>query len=299
MSKKICVFMISIFIFLLNFIPQNVYADEKNKSFEDADYIITYTVDDIWNSGYNGRVQITNRSDKVLEDWEIVLSTKNQIVNIWNAEITYQDDDMCILSNKGWNKTISSGESIEWGYTASLEHDNYCVPEIKMRKKITTDISDAYMKTILKSISDDHIDSGESVIIDDAYVISCLDTIEEYPNYARGIYSDSKTKTKNFLVTVLGTDKKVFSITEKVTASFNTYTDGVCITSHSATFTAYNNSYKLISNKQTIKINTWLNTLASGRVEMKIQKGSSEFMIHANATAFSTGKFNLSIDQVY
>lgn len=137
-----------------------------------------------------------------------------------------------------------------------------------------------------------------SVIVDNAYIITCTEEIKEEPQMERGVYTLTRSAKKTFLVTVLGKDKKVFAITQEVMAAFNTYTYEACIKTHSATFTSYSDSYKLVSKEQVSNINVWGDPV-SGMIDIKIKKGSTEMLVCASATVYGNEKFRLNIAQVY
>lgn len=280
--------------------PSHVCAaeQEESKVYKYGDYEITYYVDEVWNAGYNVRIQIANKSNTPTQDWEVVLFSDDEITNIWNAEVKYSDDGTYIIENAGWNKNISTGDIIEWGYTANYDTIPNYVSQIEVREKITEDISDEHMEQVIETLAENEIGNHESVIVDNAYVITCLEEIKEEPRMERGVYTLTRSKEKTFLVTVLGKDKKVFVITQEVMAAFNTYTMEACIKSHSATFTSYSDSYKLDSKKQVSNINVWGDPV-SGIINIKIKKGSTEMLVCASATVFGNEKFCFNIKQVY
>lgn len=272
--------------------------EEESKVYEYGDYEITYYVDGVWDTGYNVRMQITNKSNIPTKDWEVVFFSCDEIKNTWNAKVKYSDDGTYIIENAGWNKNISSGNSIEWGYTANYDTIPNYPSMIEVREEITENISDEYMDKVLEMLAENEIGNHESVIVDNAYVITCLEEIKEEPQMERGVYTLTRSKKRTFLVTVLGKDKKVFAITQEVMAAFNTYTNEACIKSHSATFTPYSDSYKLVSKKQVSNIDVWGDPV-SGIINIKIKKGSTEMLVCASATVFGNEKFTFHIEQVY
>lgn len=74
-----------------------------------------------------------------------------------------------------------------------------------------------------------HIESGETVIIDDEWEVSCTELHTCKP---MGAYSNSKSETRVYRVKKLGANKVAFSITQSVSYIINTENDTVQITSY-------------------------------------------------------------------
>lgn len=299
-SRKLIAIFIVTFSFISSFGVSHVCAAEQNecKVYQYGDYEITYYIDGVWDTGYNIRVQIASKSNASIKDWEVVFFSDDEIMNIWNAEVKYGDNGVYIIHNAGWNGNISTGNTVEWGYTANYDVIPDYASAIEVREKITEDISDEYMGQILEVFAGNELSNHESVIVDNAYVITCMEEIQEKPQVTRGVYTLTRSKKKTFMVTVLGKDQKVFSITQEVLAAFNTYTLQACIKSHSVTYTPYSSSYKLASKKQVSNIDEWGDPV-TGIINVKIKKGSTEIMVCASATVFGNEKFMFSIEQVY
>ncbi len=83
--------------------------------FEGQNYRVTFTVTSYWDAGYNANVKLENTGDSTIENWYLGFDYNNSITNIWNAEISSNEDIEYIIKNVGWNQDIAAGNSIEFG----------------------------------------------------------------------------------------------------------------------------------------------------------------------------------------
>lgn len=277
----------------------SVEAEEfSNKVYYDyGSYGVEYSIEGIWNNGYNVRVVVTNNTDKVIDDWEVLFNSEDSIINIWNAEVAYNDNDTYIISNKGWNKRIEAYNSIEWGYTANYEDKPHHGCDFVIREKVTEDMSQEELGNVIDVLSNNDLEDGESVIVDNAYLIECEEE-EETPRLRAGAYAASKSSTVTFKVKVLTTKKKVFSITQKVNYVVNSIKDTVKITSHKVTFTAHVKGYSG-SVKYESRINVENKTMIASFSTVTVKKGTSKGAVHAGVCAYSTGKCDFSCMQIW
>ena len=77
---------------------------------------IQYHVDCDWKSGFQGKISITNKSNKTLEDWVLEFDLKRSITNIWNAVEESRDGEHYIFGNLEYNSNIKPGETISFGF---------------------------------------------------------------------------------------------------------------------------------------------------------------------------------------
>ena len=299
-SKKILKVIYTLMILSLLCILKHNRVEAKefsNKLYYDYDsFEVEYNIDGLWNDGYNVRVVVTNKTDNVIEDWEVLFNSEDNIINIWNADITYNENDTYIISNKGWNKKIEAYDSIEWGYTANYENEPHYGCDFIIREKVTEDMSQEELGNVMDVLSNRDLEAGESVIVDNAYLIECEEEEEENPRLRAGAYAATKSSTVTFKVKVLTTKKKVFSITQKVNYVVNSVKNTVKITSHKVTFTAHAKGYSG-SVKYESRINVENKTMIASFSTVTVKKGSSKGAVHAGVCVYSTGKCDLSCIQ--
>lgn len=169
-------------------------------SVEEENYKLEYTEYSNWDDKVNGKITITNTSDKRIEDWSLMLDGNFQIESIWNAAITEsfeeedeQDTYYYDLENAVYNQNIEAGQSVEFGFIAKcrdkLEITNHELFEMGM-------ISEDYMEEDLE----DEPDYGDDEFIYDA---DFFDSLEEYYAYLDSIMPKKKSSAKSrALVTV-------------------------------------------------------------------------------------------------
>lgn len=160
-------------------------------------------------------------------------------------------------------------------------------------------VSEEDINAILNVISKSEFSDGQSIIVNDKYLVTCDMTVITVPSLEKNAYSVTRSASQTFTATHLGSKVNVFTVSQTVTAVFNTYTGKVKISSHSANFTAIDKSYRLISSNQAMSLNVWNTVLAGGRIEMIIGQGSATGLLRAYATVYSNETFNLRFEQVY
>ncbi len=90
------------------------------------DYEVSYTEYSRWDNHVNGKLTITNNTERTIEDWSLLLEANIEIENIWNASIvdSYElrdgeSDGFCYsLENVVNNQNIKAGEAVEFGFIA-------------------------------------------------------------------------------------------------------------------------------------------------------------------------------------
>lgn len=83
--------------------------------FEGKNYKVIFTLTSNWDEGYNAKVKIENIGDSTIQNWYLGFDYNNSITNIWNAEISSNEDTEYVIKNVGWNQDIAVGNSIEFG----------------------------------------------------------------------------------------------------------------------------------------------------------------------------------------
>ncbi len=83
---------------------------------QEGNYSIEYALDSDWDSGFSGRITITNNTEKTLEDWSLEFDFDRTITSIWNGSMEMEDDNHYIISNAGYNANIPAGQSVSFGF---------------------------------------------------------------------------------------------------------------------------------------------------------------------------------------
>ena len=99
--------------------------DEEDIDLDDGQEEIDLKIKIIsqWDKHYNAEVEIKNLTEDKIDDWEISFGFKNEIVNIWNANITEYDEELELytIRNADWNQDIAAGGTVSFGMTVSYE----------------------------------------------------------------------------------------------------------------------------------------------------------------------------------
>ena len=95
-------------------------VDEPNDEIK-----ITTNITAKWDHHYNMDVTVKNISGDRIDDWEIGLTFKNKIENIWNAKITNQNEaeNQYTIKNATWNQDIKADDSVSFGMTVYYENE--------------------------------------------------------------------------------------------------------------------------------------------------------------------------------
>ena len=89
---------------------------------------VNYTKVQDWGDLFQGKISITNNGDSNLVNWDLEFDLPNEISNIWDAKITSNDNGRYTIENASWNREITAGETIEFGFIAegsSSEPQNF------------------------------------------------------------------------------------------------------------------------------------------------------------------------------
>lgn len=80
-------------------------------------YSVAAEVTEVWNNGYNIRITIHNTSDEIIHNWGILLETKDEIHDLYNAQELSNEEGIRLFRNNVYNQDIPAGGSVMFGYT--------------------------------------------------------------------------------------------------------------------------------------------------------------------------------------
>ncbi len=103
---------------------------------EEEDYLIEYTVDSDWGSGFTGNIKITNNTDVTIEDWVLEFDFDRNITNLWNGVIEKHEGNHYVIKNAGYNATIRSGETISIGFEGKGFAEQDCLSNVVLYKYV-------------------------------------------------------------------------------------------------------------------------------------------------------------------
>lgn len=132
---------------LYSYATEDATGDEIEKDYVTDGYTVTFTLDTVWNSGYNVSVVIQNTGSETISDWFMYLKYDVDISNMWNASVYETLAPYMVLTNAGWNKDVYSNGTAGFGYTGSGEFPGF--PE-------SVKVTSGYDPTAMEGGNDDH-----------------------------------------------------------------------------------------------------------------------------------------------
>lgn len=93
---------------------------------------INYNTDYSWEKGYNGRINITNNMDKDIEDWVIEFDLKDEIVNIWDANIISHIQNHYVIGCPNSKQNIKVGETVTVGFSVENAKSDKTISNFKI-----------------------------------------------------------------------------------------------------------------------------------------------------------------------
>ncbi|MGK7895671.1 MAG: glycoside hydrolase family 9 protein, partial [Xenococcus sp. (in: cyanobacteria)] len=85
---------------------------------------VNFAITNNWGSGYQGEVEITNKSTSDLNNWTLKFEFAGNIEQIWGAEIVSQTGNTYVLRNAPYNGTVASGDKVAFGFIAEGSTSN-------------------------------------------------------------------------------------------------------------------------------------------------------------------------------
>ena len=100
--------------------PSRFKILENESDAQNADYETAFDILSDWESGYHGRITITNKSNEVLSDWILSFDFDEEIDNLWNGVIVAKENGTYVVRNASYNHNINPGESISFEFTVPV-----------------------------------------------------------------------------------------------------------------------------------------------------------------------------------
>lgn len=80
-----------------------------------ANYVMTQD----WGSGFQAQIQLNNQQSSNINNWTVEFDFAANITSIWDAKITSHVGNHYVITNAGWNTTLSASGSVSFGFVAS------------------------------------------------------------------------------------------------------------------------------------------------------------------------------------
>lgn len=88
-------------------------------------YKVIYTLNDIWDGGYNLGVVIQNIGDAAITDWAAQIPFNDEITSSWGIEEISNESGVLRFKNLGWNSDIYAHQSVSFGFIANGQFDAF------------------------------------------------------------------------------------------------------------------------------------------------------------------------------
>ncbi|MGD1897346.1 MAG: glycoside hydrolase family 9 protein [Phormidesmis sp.] len=75
-----------------------------------------FSVENSWDSGFVGRIQFKNITDKPLNGWQFQFVAPFEVKEIWGADIVQLQGNLISVKPKTWNRQIAVGDDISFGF---------------------------------------------------------------------------------------------------------------------------------------------------------------------------------------
>ena len=121
----------------------------KEKIFEGENFKVYFTLSSNWDAGYNATIKLENTGDESIQNWYLGFEYADSITNIWNAEISSNENGYYTIKNVGWNQNIAVGQSIEFGITSNEGFSGFPLKYELLGQISNVDIGDYNINYIL------------------------------------------------------------------------------------------------------------------------------------------------------
>ncbi len=159
------------------------------------EYEVEYTEYSKWDNHVNGKISITNKTDRTIEDWSLSLECNFKIENIWNASIveSYEAEDgeevgySYKLENVVNNQNIRAGQAVEFGFIAT------CEGEVELSTKQLFEMIEDDGEVDYEYEEEEDYEYDEIVWDEDAF-----ETSEEYREYLNSLDEETETSATTY-----------------------------------------------------------------------------------------------------
>lgn len=115
--KKLISLLISIaLLFSVSAEAFAAYTEDRAKAYESSDCTITYTIQNEWDNYRQIQMSVTNNGSETVRNWALKFDGTSEVTNIWNAEVCYNDGEIIVLRNSGYNYEIVPNGTVEFGF---------------------------------------------------------------------------------------------------------------------------------------------------------------------------------------
>lgn len=181
-------------------LPLDITTASWEKELDEEDYEVAFQVQNQWNTGYNGQLQIKNKLPDAIEGWTMEFDYDGEISRFWDADIVEHTENHYIVTNRGYNYKIDKGGMLELGFQATstsenAQPSNYRMTQILIGEKETVRLDDGELEKDYYEIIRNHLLLDEypvsNIKLSDDYDQDGLDLRQEYQYDTNPFLADS------------------------------------------------------------------------------------------------------------
>ncbi len=125
-------------------LPLSFTSRMKKELVSAEDYEVILSIVNDWKSAFQGEIRIINRSEEIIEDWELSFAAEFDITAFYTADILVQENGCYLVKNSGYNANIQPGQTVTLGFSATpgnvtTELTNVEVSQIVTEKSVSTE----------------------------------------------------------------------------------------------------------------------------------------------------------------
>lgn len=106
-------------------LPQVSENDATENVYETDGYKVTFSLQNMWESGHTATVKIENTGNTVIKNWALLFRYESGIENVWNAIIAESGENSYLIKNTNGIKNIQPGESVEFGLQSQMPFNKF------------------------------------------------------------------------------------------------------------------------------------------------------------------------------
>lgn len=122
-SKQGIALLLALAMLITTTLQGTVVNAQEVKEVCSMDMAIKPTIEASWSTGENICIEITNKSEKNIEGWNLIFYGDYPIINIWNGTIKNDDNGLYVISDADWNSEIKPNETISFGFIIEKDID--------------------------------------------------------------------------------------------------------------------------------------------------------------------------------
>lgn len=97
-------------------VPASITLLDNYRSVVTEGVIVDYSINNNWGNGCTGSIDISNLTDKTIEDWTVEFDCANSEINFWDGILISHDGNHYEVHNAGYNSAIAPGQSVSVGF---------------------------------------------------------------------------------------------------------------------------------------------------------------------------------------